>query len=261
MLVFPQLVTGASALYPVIKRSMGRTVVNELADGRADVFADPDAAAVSREMMAAGLTRAEWNAVDALFQAVSGRWGTFTFLDPTANLLAWSEEFGATAWTNGALMQLTSGIGDPFGTARATRVVNAGQAAESVAQTLDVPGNFQYCLSVWARTAGGSSVMLTIGSVAKTFALGAQWQRLSMTGGEGTNATMVTFGAQLDAGGSVDLFGMQVEAQLGASDYKRTGARGGAHPKARFGDDRITVTAQGTDVFDAVIRIVNTEPR
>ena len=34
MLVFPQLTTGAVALYPVTKQGLQRTVVNVLADGR-----------------------------------------------------------------------------------------------------------------------------------------------------------------------------------------------------------------------------------
>jgi len=53
------------------------------------------------------------------------------------------------------------------------------------------------------------------------------------------------------------LFGMQAEAQVGPSDYKITGAAGGVYSKARFGSDQITVTAQGTDVYDAVIQIVS----
>jgi hypothetical protein len=61
------------------------------------------------------------------------------------------------------------------------------------------------------------------------------------------------------AGGSIVIFGMQVEAQWGPSDYKQTGATGGVYANARFGEDKITVTAQGTDVYDAVIRIVNME--
>src|ERR1051325_7614229 len=120
MLVFPQLVTGVVALYPVTKRLAARTVVNTLEDGHTVVFADPDAEAAAWELKASGLTRVEWDAIESLFQATSGRWQTFTFLDPTANLLSKSEEFGASAWTNGALLQLTPGINDPFGTTRAT---------------------------------------------------------------------------------------------------------------------------------------------
>jgi hypothetical protein len=258
-MVFPQLQTGASALYPVKRSSIQRTVANVLGDGSTIVLADPDGAATQWELHASGMTLAEWNAIQALFVTASGMWNTFTFLDPTGNLLAQSENFGATAWTNGALIQLTTGIDDPLGTTRATRVVNAGQAAEAVAQILPVPGNFTYCLSVWARSAGQASVTLMIGGALKTVAPTSQWSRIAFTTNLGSSADAVTFGAMLAAGASVDLFGMQVEAQPAMSDYKMTAARGGVYPNARFGTDQLTATAQGTDVYDAVIRIVNTE--
>ena len=82
-------------------------------------------------------------------------------------------------------------------------------------------------------------------------------RRLTLSGSLAQSTEQVTFGVQLAAGTSVDLFGMQVEAQPAASDYKRTGAAGGVRSNARFADDRIRVTAQGTDVYDAVIRIAS----
>jgi hypothetical protein len=261
MLVFPQLVTGASAVYPVTRRTIQRTVVNALPDGSAVVFADPDAAAAGWQLHASGMTLAEWNAIKTLFVATSGMWQTFTFLDPTGNLLADSEALNAGAWTNGGLIELTTSIADPFGTTRATRAINAGSSAESVAQILDIPGNFQYCLSVWARTVGTSGVALTIsttgGSAVKSFALNGTWTRISLSGNLAQSTTSVTFGAQLAAGASVDLFGMQVEAQLAASDYKMTETQGGVYAKARFAQDQLTVTAQSTDVYDAVISITS----
>ena len=259
MLVFPQLSTGASALYPLTKTSRQRTVVNTLGDGTLDVYADPDARSLGWEIQAKGLTASEWEAIEALFEATSGRWQTFTFLDPAGNLLAESETFGASAWTNGALIDVTAGVSDPLGTARATLVTNAGAGTEGVGQTLPVPGNFHYCLSVWARTDSSTSLILSIGSAAKTFALGTQWVRVSLSANLGLSTNSVTFSAQMSAGGTVDLFGMQVEAQLGASDYKQTGTSGGVYSNARFGADTVTVTAQGTDVYDAVVQIVNTE--
>src|SRR5580704_13243293 len=200
MLVFPQLLTGASALYPVTLKLIQRTVVNVLGDGSTVVFADPDAAATGWELHASGMTLAEWTAVESLFVAASGMWQTFTFLDPTGNLLEQSENFGAGAWTNGALIELTTGVAEPLGSTGATGVINAGEAAESVAQTLAVPGKFYYCLSVWARTDGASTVTLMIGSTSKTFALTSAWQRISLALNLGTSATTVTFGAQLAAG-------------------------------------------------------------
>ena len=263
MLVFPQLSTGASALYPLTKTSRQRTVVNTLGDGSTNVYADPDAASLGWKMQATGLTAAEWGAIEALFEATSGMWQPFTFLDPAGNLVAESENFGAPAWTNGALLTLTTGMTDPLGTTRATEVTNGSLGTEAIAQTLAVPGNFQYCLSVWARTTSGSNVTLTIsttgGSAQKTFALGTQWAQVSLAANLRQNTDAVTFGVQLNDGATIVIFGMQVEAQLGPSDYKLTGTTGGVYPGARFGADTITVTAQGTDVYDAVIQIVNTE--
>ena len=260
MLVFPQLMTGVAALYPVTKQGLQRTVVNTLADGSTVVYADSDGAIAGWALQATGLTLAEWNAIESLFGRTAGRAGTFTFLDPVGNLLLQSENFNAGAWTVGALVQLTAGIADPFGTSRATRLVNTGQASEEVAQMLSVPGNFQYCLSAWVRTTSGSAVTLAIANGSKAFAAGTQWKRVYFSSNPGqAGATTVTFGVQVAAGGSVELFGMQAEAQLGPSDYKLTGALAGVYPKARFGSDQITVTAQASDVYDAVIQIVSTE--
>jgi hypothetical protein len=261
MLVFPQLSTGASGLYPLTRQTKLRTVVNTLGDGRTVVYSDPDAAWKTWELRAQGLSTTEWQAIEALFQAVSGQWQPFTFLDPAGNLLADSEEPSAGAWTNGALIQFTPGIADPLGTTRATRAVNAGQTAEAVAQSLNVPGNFHYCLSTWARTSGGSGVTLTASttgaSAAALFTLTAAWQRVSLPVSLGQATESVTFGAQLDAGATVDLFGLQVEAQQAASDYKKTGTQGGVYSNARFAADNLTVRAQSTDVYDATIRIVS----
>jgi hypothetical protein len=262
MLVFPQLSTGCAALYPVIRKSATRTVVNDLGDGSRVVFGDPDAETTEWELRCVGLTLEESTEIDALFQAVSGRLATFTFLDPAGNLLLHSEEFGQPGWTNGALIQLTPGVADPLGTARATHVVNAASVAGLVGQPLAVPGSFRYVLSVWAKGTGTSNLTLSAttegGSVTRSFPLTGEWTRLFLEVGLGLNTDSVTFGAQLDAGAAADLFGMQVEAQPGVSDYKQTGGSGGVYSQARFAEDELTVTARATDVFDAVVRIAAT---
>jgi hypothetical protein len=263
MPVFPQLTTGASALYPVSRETVTRTAVTASGDGHRVVFADPDAGLTEWELWATGLTEDEREEIESLFEAVSGRLKTFTFLDPAGNLLAFSEEFGENAWTNGPLIQLTTGIDDPFGTARATRAVNAGQAAQAIAQTLATPGNFQYALSVWVRSAGAASVTLVAssgaGASSQSAALTGQWRRVSLAVALEQIEETVRFGVELAPGDSVDLFGMQVDAQPAASDYRKTGALAGLFTKARFASDELTVRARGTDVHDAVIRIVSAE--
>lgn len=260
MLVFPQLATGAPALYPVTRMSLTRTVSNVLADGSTVLFADPDAETKEWELRAAEMTLNEWTAIDTLFQAVAGRFGTFTFLDPMGNLLLRSEEFGDPAWTNSPLIQLTPGVGDPLGTTRATQAVNAASVTGAITQTLTVPGNFRYTLSVWAKTTGVSNVTLsattTGGAAARNCALTGQWGRYALDVNFGLNTQSVVFGVELDVGAIVDLFGMQVEAQPGASNYKRTGSSGGVYAQARFAEDDLTATAKGTDRFDSVVRIV-----
>ena len=263
MLVFPQLVTGASSIYPLKKQHTARTVVNVLGDGQKVVYEDSSAAIVDWELQLKSLTRSEADAIEALFTAVSGQWGLFTFLDPAGNLLAFSEEFGNSVWTNGPLIQLTTGIDDPNGGTGATRAINDGEASQMVAQVLEVPGNFQYSISVWARTQGGSNATLTAlttgASANLPIQLNETWKRFNFTVNLAGATDSVTFGVALDAGASVDLFGMQVDAQIGPSDYKRTGAGGGVYPRARFSTDSVTMKAQGTDIYDAVVRIVATE--
>lgn len=260
MLVFPQLVSGASALYPVLKSRRKRTVVNVMSDGSRDAYADNDAAIIEWELHARGLTGAEWNAIDSLLQQVAGRWQTFTFLDPTGNLLVQSETLSSAAWTKGASVALTAGVADPLGTTRATTIQNSGATEDGISQTLAVPGSFQYCLSAWVRSAAGAPLTLNCGANSHSASTSATWRRISLSGAAGTGAaTSVACGLQIPAGGTVDVFGLQCEAQLAPSDYKSTGTTGGVFANARFGSDHIAVTARGTDVYDAIIRIVSPE--
>src|SRR3954471_18391717 len=113
MLIFPQLASST-----VISRVRRRTVVNSLANGNTIVFGDQDAGQSEWDLGLAGLTRAEWESVEALFLEVGGRWKGFTFLDPTGNLLAESEHFSQGVWLKGPLLEFTPGVADPLGTSR-----------------------------------------------------------------------------------------------------------------------------------------------
>jgi len=263
MLVFPQLVTGASTLYPLKKRHTVHTVVNELGDGQKVVYEDTGAGTVEWELHLTGMTRAEADAIDALFESVAGQWGMFTFLDPAGNLFAQSVDPSNTVWTNGPEIQFTPGVADPFGGTSAVRAGNAGQADQNVAQLLSVPGSYQYCISVWARTPGNSIASLfgqTTGASATTYlAIDGTWRFFELPLNLGQATDNVTFGVTLGSGALVELYGMQVEAQPAASDYKPTGAESGVYPNARFASDTFTIKAQSTDVYDAVLKIMAAE--
>jgi hypothetical protein len=69
----------------------------------------------------------------------------------------------------------------------------------------------------------------------------------------------ISFGIALGPGTTVDVFGMQVEAQPGASLYKRTAEAGGVYPNARFRDDVMTITTIGPNRHSCEMDIVNVE--
>jgi hypothetical protein len=205
------------------------------------------------------LNALEWSAIETLFADVQGRRDTFTLLEPAGNLLKQSEAFEAEEWDNGPVVGVTAGVVDPLGGTGGRALTNGSPSASDVAQTLAVPGDFAYVVSVWARAGAVSTVRLfaqTVGgSVERAFALTGAWRRIEMPVALGLATESVTFGVRLDGG--VDLFGMQVDAQLGAGGYQKTGADGGVYPKARFGLDELVARARGTDVFDVTLRMLS----
>jgi hypothetical protein len=259
MLCFPQLATGAVAQFPCTKTVIQRTVVNqELDGGRVKLF-DPGSCRVEWQLKFAGLTSDEWGAIEQLFNTSEGQLGSFCFLDPFGNLLCWSEELSAAAWTHDPAIQITDGLADPLGGSGATRVTNTGAAEQSLSQTAGVPGSYQYCLSVHARSDAASSFRLfaTAGtsSTTRTYATGPQWSRVELPAAMGAAADSITFGAAIPAGAAVELFGFQVEAQRGASKYKATTIQSGVFANASFVDDELKMTSNALGEYSAAVRI------
>ncbi|HXN46976.1 MAG TPA: hypothetical protein VN893_10080 [Bryobacteraceae bacterium] len=259
MLYFPQLASGAVSQFPCRKHVQQRTLVNVLADGSEVKLFDPGACRVEWEIDLASLTNAEWSAILSLFGAVEGQLGTFTFLDPFGNLLSWSEAPGAAAWANDAGLTLTGGVGDPQGGAGATRIANSSGAAQSVRQTAAVPSWYRYCFSVWARSsvAGQSTLFVSAGteSAQQTLAVGPAWQRLVVGSQLTTQQGTATFGVTIPGGATVELFGFQAEAQVGASRYKATGAQSGVYANVSFLNDVLEMTSEAPAIYSCPVRI------
>jgi hypothetical protein len=260
MLVFPQLTTGAVGQFPIVRRRRYNAVANVLADGSQVAYADASPRTNTWDLTLRDLTDDEANHILQLFQNVEGRRGTFTFIDPTANLLAHSEDFDEACWTKGPMIQFGTGIDDPVGGSRAIRAINAGQANQSLSQSIPAPAWFEYCLSIYARSAGGSSISLTrsgaVFAQTRVFPLGPGWTRCMLSGALNSTDESVQFAIELPAGASVDLYGVQAEAQPSASAYKRTGERNGIFSKARFNDDMLRQTSDGPDQHRISLRIV-----
>lgn len=250
MLCFPQLSTGNLAQYPVVRRRRTRSVVNESPGGGRLAWADANAERVEWELPLSGLTATEWFAIESLYEACGGRLRSFVFLDPVENLLGWSEDLRAAIWTVDPMLSIDAG-----------RLVNAGQAAQGLRQTLAAPSWFQYCLSLQVRSESRSPVRLFVRSAereaAATVETGPEWRPVWLEARPGETAEAVTCGLELAPGAAVEVSGLQLEAQSSPSAYNSTAARGGVYPACRFANDTLRSTAEGVDQYSALVRITS----
>jgi hypothetical protein len=256
---FPQLSTGCLSQYPLRRQVKRRTILNQTLGGGRFVLADPDFALVEWELYYQGLTEAEMLSLQALFDSCEGSLGEFVFPDPTGNLLARSGEPNLAPWTRDPLLAWTPGIADPFGGNAAGRLTNGAAAVQTLAQSVALPGNYAYCFSFHARATAAVTVTAgwSQGAAIHTasLAVGPVWRRLETSGQLAPAASPVVFSLQLPASASVELFGLQAEAQLASSAYRRTFALSGVHLNARFAQDELTFTANGVNNYSTRVRV------
>jgi hypothetical protein len=249
MLYFPQLSSGATGQYPIQKRLIERTIINQLPDGRTVKFADAGAEQVEWQLSYQDLTDSEIANLQQFFLASEGQLTGFTFLDPLGNLLAWSEALNQSAWEASTLLQLTVGIADPSGGANATRIVNPTGSDLGVQQSVNAPGALVYCFSVYVRSQNGVAISLfrqTADALdSHSYATQATWNRISLSGSLSTAAGSITVGITVPAGESVDVYGFQLEPQPAPSPYKSSFSVSGVYANAHFSQDAFTVTTTG----------------
>jgi hypothetical protein len=257
MAFFPQLTTGAAVQYPCIKRRVTRAVQNVSAEGRRTATADAGAGTAEWELRYTGLSTAERQAIEGLFAASEGRLSTFGFLDPMDNLLAYSEQFDESVWSRDPLLEVSGGFVDPRGGTSAFRLLNSGQAPQGLRQAVAGPATFYYCLSVWVRGTGTVTLRMSSASTSagQAVRLETAWRRRYFGGSPGVDESPVTFGIEVAPGGSVDVFGAQVDAQWGPSAYRRTLARGGVYGSARFDQDELAVVSEAAEEHSLMVRV------
>jgi hypothetical protein len=254
MSVYPQLVTGAMSQFPIVKQRRLRTVANVAADGNSVKLADPAGKTIGWQLEYTDLSDTEMEALRQFFTEMEGSLTSFTFLDPVANLLAWSEVPTNAVWVAGPSLSLLGNVADPLGGSNAWQLANAGQEAQSLKQTLNAPTAYRYCFSAYAFSTRPVAVELQLGSQSAQFALGSQWSRIHIAGTGDDAATVIEFGIQLPAGATVCVFGPQVEAQPAPSAYK-TGTTGAVCKEARFRDDAFTSTSTDVNHNSATVNI------
>jgi hypothetical protein len=256
-LIFPQLQSGAVAQLPLARLESYRTLRNALSDGSVIQISDTGFEEVGWTLKYSELNADEVQALQSLFQSAAGRLNTFTFVDPSANLLSWSDDLTQAVWTADPELALTS-VGDAFGGTAGTQIANGSAAVQSISQTTNAPGALQYCFSAYLRTdMSAAEVTFEIGGTAVlTAAVTGTWQRRQAvaTGGTGTQ---VVFGLALAPGVTVQVCGLQVEAQPAVGVYKSTTATSSVFTSSRFDQDSMNVTATDAGLFGCSVRIVS----
>jgi len=254
MLIYPQLPSGALAQFPVRRRRPRRTLVNTAADGTVIKLADAGAAAVEWQLQYAGLSDAELAALLAFFTAAEGTLNSFTFVDPAANLLSWSDDLSNAVWNAAPFLSLAGQNADPAGGTSGWQVTNSGAAAQDLTQTLTAPGGYVYCLSVYAKASGPGTFTLLLGNSRYNQTIGPDWQRFACTGTGDPAASSMTFGIELGAGAAAEVYGLQVEPQDSPSLYKPS-TTGGCYENARLRDDTLTFTSTDVNRHSATVNI------
>lgn len=246
MLYFPQLTSGATGQYPISKHSVQRTIVNQMADGRTVKYADSGASLLQWQLQFQDLADTEIAVLQQFFADCEGQLNVFTFADPVGNLLMWSEALNEPAWQASTLLEISGGVADPNGGTSATQITNPTGADLTVQQTVNSPGWYFYCLSVYAQSQTGANVSLFLqaGTSSDTLSFPAQtaWGRISLSGQMNATAAPVTAGITIPAGQSANVFGFQLEPQPTASPYKPSFSAGGVYTNAHFSNDTFAVT-------------------
>ena len=256
MLIFPQLRSGAVAQLPLQRAENYRTLRNALSDGKDIRMSDGGFANVGWTLKFSDLTADEAQALRSLFLSAEGRFNTFIFVDPSANLLCWSEDLTQPSWSKDPQLVLTR-VQDVFGEAVGTQIANGAAAAQALSQTINAPAALQYCFSAYLRSDVQARVTLEIGGRAiVTASVSGTWRRWegSSTGGTGQQ---VEFGVSIPPGATVQVYGLQAEAQPAAGVYKSTRDTGGVFRNSRFDQDSMDITATGAGKFACNVRIVS----
>jgi hypothetical protein len=247
MLYYPQLTTGAVSQFPVTRTTDMRTISNQLASGFTIRTSDTGDQKVQWRLRYSSLTDGERSAIESLFEASEGQLNTFTFLDPTDNLLMWSEDWTQTVWTADPLLQVTGGVPDALGGTDAMQLTNTAQTTQQIIQNTSGPSSYLYCYSVYVRSNAPATIQLVVTATGQTtltaITTGAAWTRVMTSGSLSVQQDGVGFGVQLPAGVQVDAFGAQVEAQPEAGLYKKNIDLGGVYTSSRFSSDLLSFTA------------------
>src|SRR6185312_1111793 len=258
-LYFPQLSSGALAQYPIKKARLFRTIKNVLPDGSLFLAEDPGYSRWQWNLSYSALSPSDVQAIQAHFSACKGPLHAFTFVDPTDNMLPWSSDLSNSHWQASPLIHLQAGAADPLGGANGFVLTNTAENSEEFTQTLAVPANFTYCLSMYiARSSQATVGLIRRGSESTqplTVNIGPTWTRAVSAGQLIDSGSELTVGVSLSAGQQISIFGPQLEAQPAPSEYRSTAQISGVHPNSHWTVGQLSIEATAPDLYSTAFTI------
>jgi len=256
MSFYPQIGQGTVSQFPLRRTRKWRAITNELESGEQFIVPDTTGGQIEWYLRYTDLSDAEMASLNDLFTASFGSYGSFTFIDPLANLLGWSEDFSKPDWQLSLLTQ-TAGISDPMGTQRATSIANATTGTLQVSQSLGISGDYVACFSAWVRADTAGIVTLQRDSAQSVAAVGPQWTRIYVSGTGMAGAVSSTFSIAIPAGQTVDVWGAQAEAQPFPSPYRQSTSALGIYGETYFGSDEMTVSSTAPGLSSCSIKLIS----
>lgn len=243
LLVYPELANGALVQYPLSVERRFRTTWLETRGGVVWRSEDPVARTIAWRLAYRGLSEAEAQSLWDVHTAACGRLRPFLFVDPTANLLRWSNELGNEVWRSHGVV--LSRQGDAW------RAVRATQGSAELVQSLAVPAGRTWCLS--ARVEPAACIFLRAGNTRVERSIAGPGFVSSRLDAE---ADAIEVGIVVPAGG-VTISNLQVEAQPSPSAYKECWAQPGIYPETRFTHDRLVITAHGPEDYRTDVQLIS----
>ena len=256
MSLFPQIGAGSVAQFPLTRSRIWRSIANQLESTEQIILPDAAAGEIEWRLSYQDLTGAEAGSLSSLFASSQGSFGTFTFIDPMANLLGWSEDLSQAAWQAG-LLQHASGVSDPLGTLRASSITNTSPGTQTLTQTLALPGSYIACFSVYLRSDTAGSVSVQRDSTLVTAVVGSAWRRVFVNGAGASGAVQSSFSISIAAAETIDVWGLQVEVQPYPSAYRQTTAPLGIYQETYFENDELSITGISPGLSSCEVRLLS----
>ena len=253
MPLFPQLLSGAIAQFPLEKRYSVSNITNFQEDGSRYRVEGQSPVQIGWTLTFGYLTESESNTLTSFFESVAGRFLTFTFLDPNGNLVAWSEDLTQPVWAKSSLFTVSVSTENGFAI---LLMGSSGPSIVSISQIVQCPAAALLCFSVFARSEQAASLTLSIADISRSFEISDMWRQYSVTRSGSGDGDTTSIGLTLS--GQASLSRITVSAQPAPSNYNATGEKSGVFQKTRFDQDNILISALDKDHYSCEVRLIST---